>query len=273
MLLRRPVEIVDDFVPTAIADALRTARFGRHLHYFETAGSTNDIARELARSGAPEGTLVLAEEQTRGRGRLGRSWLAPARSCLLLSLVARPALSVDEAFRLTMLCSVAAAAAVESETGLRPEIKWPNDLLLGGKKLAGLLSEASALGGRLEYAVVGIGLNVNFDPLAFPEIAPTATSLRSALGRPVSRLGLLRELLAEIEGRYSQLFATPSAEDVLWSEWRRRLGTLGQQVVVTEGERRERGLAVEVARDGSLLLRRDDGSEVAIAVGDVTLRT
>lgn len=266
------METAEDLSPATIAGTLRTGRFGRALHYFATAGSTNDIARELARSGAPEGTVVLAEEQTRGRGRLGRAWLAPPRSCLLLSLVLRPALAVEEAFRLTMLCSVAAAVAVERATGLRPELKWPNDLLLGGKKLAGLLSEASALGGRLEYAVVGIGLNVNFDPLVFPDIASTATSLQAALGRPASRLGLLRELLAEVEDRYSQLFATSAAEDALWLEWRRRLGTLGRQVVVTEGERRERGLAYDVARDGSLLLRRDDGSEVAIAVGDVTLR-
>lgn len=268
------MEIPDDFGPAAIAGALRTARFGRHLHYFETAGSTNDIARELARAGAPEGTLVLAEEQTRGRGRLGRAWLAPARSCLLFSMVLRPELKVEDGFRLTMLCSVATAAAVESQTALSPQIKWPNDLLLDGKKLAGLLSEASALANRLEYAVVGIGLNVNFDPRAFSEIAPVATSLQAVLGRPVSRLGLLRELLAEVEGRYSQLFVeSSSGADPLWSEWRRRLGTLGQQVVVTEGERRESGLAYDVARDGSLLLCRDDGSEVAIAVGDVTLRT
>ncbi|MCL4465841.1 MAG: biotin--[acetyl-CoA-carboxylase] ligase [Chloroflexi bacterium] len=262
----------DDLTPAALTTALRSQRVGRHYHYYPSTDSTNDIATDLARAGAPEGTLVLAEEQTRGRGRLGRRWLAPARSCLLLSLLLRASLPVGEAFRLTMLCSLAAAKAVRATTGLSPALKWPNDLLLGGKKLAGILSEASALAGTLEWAVVGIGLNVNFEPLASPEIAATATSLQAALGRPVDRLPLLCAFLEEVENHYPLLWVADGAEDSLWGEWRGRLATLGRQVVVREGERRVAGLAYDVGRDGSLLLRRDDGDEVAMAVGDVTLR-
>ncbi|MHB1131987.1 MAG: biotin--[acetyl-CoA-carboxylase] ligase [Chloroflexota bacterium] len=261
----------DDLSPAAVAASLRLARFGRHYHYYERAGSTNDIARDLARQGAPEGTLVLADEQTAGRGRLGRVWLAPPRSCLLMSLLARPALALTQSFRLTMLAACATVAAVEVVTGLRPRLKWPNDLLLGEKKLAGILSEASAIGERLEWIVVGIGLNVNFEPAGFAEVAATATSLCAALGRPVPRRELLVEFLWQVEQRYPSL-SGEGEDDPLWAEWRGRLATLGAQVVVTEGERRERGLAFDVAPDGSLCLRRDDGSEIAIAVGDVTLR-
>lgn len=261
---------MDLLLPALVADGLRTRSFGRQIHYFEAVGSTNDIAKELAQAGAPEGTIVLAEEQTQGRGRLGRTWFAPPRSCLLLSLILRPNLAVADAFRLTMLCSLSAAVAVERVSGITPAIKWPNDLLVGAKKLAGILSEASSLENSLQYAIVGIGLNVNFDPSALPEVAASATSLSALAGHEVSRVRLLQELLAEVEARYPSLW--PANEDALWADWRCRLGTLGQQVTVSEGGRLEHGLAVDVAPDGSLLLQGDDGRRVTIAVGDVTLR-
>lgn len=262
--------MMEMLLPEAVGTGLRTARFGRYVHHFPSTGSTNDVAAALAREGAPEGTVVIAEEQTRGRGRLGRTWLAPAGSCLLLSIVFRPSLPTAESFRLTMLASLAAAIAVERVSGVVPSIKWPNDLLVGHRKLAGILSEGSAVDERLEYAVVGIGLNVNFEPAAFPEIADVATSLQAEAGREVSRLAVLQALLTEVEARYDTLHAARQGE--LWAAWRRRLGTLGRRVTVTEGDHREVGTAVDVAPDGSLILRRDDGSEVAIAVGDVTLR-
>ncbi len=257
-------------LPEAIAAGLATVRFGRRIYHYERIGSTNDVARDLARAGAPEGTVVIAEEQTSGRGRRGRTWLAPPRSCLLVSLIFRPPLPAGEAFRLTMLTAVAAAGAVEKVSGIAPEIKWPNDLLVDGKKLAGILSEAATIEDRLEYAVVGLGLNVNFDPARHPEIAATATSLSTLSGGEVSRVQLLQALLAEIEARYETL--VPGMVDVLWQEWQHRLGTLGRQVVVTEGGRSEYGLAEAVAPDGSLLLRRADGSLLTVAVGDVSLR-
>lgn len=263
---------MERLTPEAIAAGLRTTRFGRQAYCYESVGSTNDLARDLAREGAPEGTVVVAEAQTRGRGRLGRVWLAPAHSCLLFSLLFRPTLPAASAFRLTMLSSVAAAMAVERVCEIRPAIKWPNDLLIGGKKVAGILSEGSAVADRLAYAIVGIGLNVNFDPAAFPEIAAVATSLQAETGREVSRLAVLQALLNELEAGYPYLEPAPGEADRLWAEWRSRLGTLGQQVTVTEGERKVHGRAEDVAPDGSLVLRQDDGSTIAIAVGDVTLR-
>lgn len=263
---------MESLTPAAIGAGLHTERFGRWVHYFERTGSTNDVARSLAVEGAPEGTLVIAEEQAAGRGRLGRSWLAPARSCLLMSLILRPSVPATQGFRATMLCAVAAAMAVERVCEVRPAVKWPNDLLLGGKKLAGVLSEASAVESRLDWVVVGVGLNVNFDPALYPEIAATATSLQAELGREVSRLGLLRTFLEELEAGYRYLAPAAGGHDRLWEEWKGRLDTLGRQVTVTEGDRRVSGLAEDVLPDGSLVLRRDDGSTLAIAVGDVTLR-
>jgi BirA family transcriptional regulator, biotin operon repressor / biotin---[acetyl-CoA-carboxylase] ligase len=257
--------------PERISAGLQTERFGREIHYYEQIGSTNDIAHSLAEKGAPEGTIVVAEEQTRGRGRLGRAWLAPAGSALLVSIIFRPDLPVRQAFRLTMLSSLAGAVAVELAAGFSPSIKWPNDLLVADKKLAGILSEASVAGSELQFLVVGIGLNVNFDPAQYPEIAQTATSASAVAGHDVSRLEILQHLLGEIEARYATLYAMDE-EDPLWTEWRSRLGTLGREVTVTEGEQRERGTAIDVTRDGSLLLRRHDGSVAEIAVGDVTLR-
>lgn len=262
---------VDSLSGDAVGAGLNTTRFGRRVRHYDLAGSTNDLARELALAEAPEGTVVVAEEQSQGRGRLGRTWLAPAGTCLLVSVIFRARLPVADAFRLTMLSSVAMLAAIERTAGVKATIKWPNDLLAGDKKLAGILSEASSVGDCLQFAVVGVGLNVNFDPLVFPEIAATATSLRAILGRPVPRVPILQRFLEELEAHYDELW--PDGEDRLWRRWRDEMDTLGRRVVVTDGERRQEGQAVGVSPDGSLLLRREDGNVATIAVGDVTLRT
>ena len=229
--------------------------------------STNDLARALAAQGAPEGTLVLAEEQTAGRGRLGRAWLAPRGTSLLFSLLFRPALLPSQAFRLAMLCSLAAARAIETVTALPIHLKWPNDLVLRGQKLGGVLSESSFTGERLDFVIVGLGLNVNLDVSTLPEIAATATSLSAALGRPVARLPLLQRLLQEIEAGYGDVVQG----EALRAAWAARLSTLGQMVRVTGGTEEE-GMAEGVDADGALLLRRADGTLGRITVGDVTLR-
>jgi BirA family biotin operon repressor/biotin-[acetyl-CoA-carboxylase] ligase len=255
----------DRLSPEAIRAGLRTEFIGRNVVYRPSVTSTNDLARALAAQGAPEGTLVLAEEQTAGRGRLGRVWLAPAGTSLLFSLIFRPALRPGQAFRLAMLCSLAAARAIEAVTALPIHLKWPNDLVLRGKKLGGVLSEASLTGEWLDFVVVGLGLNVNLDVSTLPEIA--ATSLSAALGRPVARLPLLQRILQEIEAGYRDV----AQGEALRAAWAARLSTLGQMVRVTGGTEDE-GLAEGVDADGALLLRRADGTLAHITVGDVTLR-
>ncbi|MDI7275788.1 MAG: biotin--[acetyl-CoA-carboxylase] ligase [Anaerolineae bacterium] len=254
----------DRLSPELIAEGLGTCWLARNIAYYESVGSTNDEARRLALAGAPEGTLVLAEEQTAGRGRLQRRWLAPRGQALLFSLVFYPTFEARDAFRLTMLASLACVQAVQEQTGLRPEIKWPNDLLLQGKKLAGILSELGQAGDRL-YAVVGIGLNVNVDFSPWPELREQATSLREALGRPVPRLPILQATLRRMEAGYDRLRTGASPFD----EWMANLATLGQSVQVTTPEGTFEGKASGVDPDGALQVTLPDGSTRRVLAGDV----
>lgn len=255
----------------AIEAGLSARLIGRRVHHFVTLDSTNDFLAKLAEEGAPEGTLVSADEQTAGRGRLDRSWLAPAGSCLLFSLLFRPAfLAPAQAQRLTMTCSLAAAEAIEAETGLEVGLKWPNDLLVGGRKLGGILTELATQGTALDYVIVGIGLNVNVDFRAGgdPALADSATSVAQEMGRPFPRLPLFLAVLRRIDERYLAL----QEGDSLHGEWAARLVTLGQPVQVTTAEGQYTGRAVGVDEDGALLLRLPDGATVRILAGDVTLR-
>jgi BirA family biotin operon repressor/biotin-[acetyl-CoA-carboxylase] ligase len=255
---------MDVLTPDTVTAGLGTCWLGRKIAYYESTGSTNDEARQLALGGTPEGTLVLAEEQTAGRGRLRRRWLAPRGQALLFSLVFYPSQAPQGAFLLTMLSSLACMQAVQSQTGLQPAIKWPNDLLLDGRKLAGILSELGQAGERL-YAVVGIGLNVNVDFSPWPELGRQATSLSAALGHPVPRLPLLQEILRRIEARYDRLRAGQSPYD----EWVANLATLGRQVRIVTAEEVLEGLATGVDPDGALRLRLADGATRRVLVGDV----
>lgn len=251
-----------------ISQSLRTKVLGRNALYFPRLDSTNRLATDLARQGALEGTLVLADEQTTGRGRLGRRWLAPSGTSLLMSLVLYPSLAPREAPQLTMLSSLAVAAAIEEVTGLEVHFKWPNDLLVGGKKAGGVLTETGIEGEHLEYAVVGIGLNVNYDISQVPEIAPTATSLSQELGEDVSRLNLLGEVLLQIEERYQRL----SEGESFHREWAARLDTLGKCVVVATPLETLEGWAEGMDADGALLLRQKGGEVARILAGDVRIK-
>jgi len=227
----------------------------------------------LAAAGAPEGTLVIADEQTAGRGRLRRRWVAPPNTCLLMSLVFRPALAPAQFLRLTMLCSLAAVEAIEAETGLVVGIKWPNDLVVPPlptphyRKLAGILTETAIAGDEILFAIVGMGINVNLDPAALGPVATPATSLLAELNRPVDRATLLAAILQRIETRYPQITG-----EQIHADWTRRLTTLGRRVTVTTVGEQIHGVAEGGAPDGALLLRDLAGSLHTITAGDVTLR-
>jgi len=242
---------------------LDTAFVGRRIVYRQSIPTTQDLARAEAEGGTPEGTAVLAEEQTVGRGRLGRSWVSPAGLNLYLTLVMRPPL--ERLRYLSMIAPLAAAQAAEEAAGVSPRLKWPNDVLVGGRKLAGVLIETELSGSSVRYALVGIGLNVNLEVERVPGIADIATSLKREAGRPVSR----EEVLAALLNRFEALYDEGGA---VYAAWRSRLETLGRQVRVTFGDQVEEGLAEDVDAEGSLVLRRADGSRVTIAAGDVTLR-
>ncbi len=260
-----------------IDTALTTRAFGRNLLLLPRTGSTNDVARDLATQGAPEGTVVLAEEQTAGRGRLARHWLAPPDTCLLCSILFRPTLHPAQAMRLTMLCALAAADAIEQVAGLHVGLKWPNDLIVEPpnpkaqtptwKKLAGILTETGVIGERLEFAIAGIGINVNVPPDELPALAPDATSILAETGQRTDRAALLAALLAGVEQRYQTLQAGTSPH----REWAARLTTLGQPVQIATAGETLTGVAESVDENGALLLRTPDGALHCFTAGDVTL--
>jgi len=243
---------------------LRTRYLGRNLLYLQTASSTQDAARAEAERGALVGTAVLAEQQTAGRGRLGRAWVSPAGKNIYVTLVMRP--PAPKLRVLSIVSPLAVAEALEG-IGLAPRLKWPNDVLVGGRKIAGILIETELSGDAVKYALVGIGLNVNLDVEAVPEIAGIATSVHRELGGDASREELLAALLNAFEARYEQALEG----DAVFRAWRSRLETLGRRVRATLGQRVEEGVAEDVDAEGNLLVRRDDGSLAVVEAGDVTL--
>jgi len=251
--------------PAAITDNLETRFIGQRILYYPRLPSTNDIAKRQAQQGAVEGTVVIADEQSAGKGRMQRTWLSPKGS-IALSIILYPSLA--HLSSLIMVASLAVAHCIEQVTGLKAQIKWPNDVLVNSKKVCGILIESDVKGNSVDYAIIGVGINVNLRLSDFPEISSTATSLSHELGEEVSRLDMIRCLLVETERLY---LALPAGESV-YQEWRNNLATLGKKVQVKSGETTYKGIAESVASDGSLLLRQPDGSLTKIVAGDVTLR-
>ncbi len=243
---------------------------GREVLWYDTLPSTNDLARSLAASGAAEGTVIVAEQQTAGRGRLGRSWASPPGG-LWLSVLLRPDLPLGQTPLVGLAASTAAAAAIEETTGLRPRVKWPNDVLIDGRKVAGLLLEAGPLqaGSGAAWLIVGIGINANVPLEALPSrpLYP-ATSLAAALGRPVDRGRLMRTLLRRLDRDYAEL--RERGEAAALDRWRTLSATLGRVVRVATSSAAIEGLAYDVDGTGALLVRTRDGAEQRIVAGEVT---
>lgn len=247
---------------------LRTQFVGRRVTYEQSVSSTMDVARREAEAGAPEGAVAVAEEQTAGRGRMGRSWTSPAGVNLYFTVVLRP--SMEQLRYLSVIAPLAVCQAIEETTGLQPRIKWPNDVAINDKKVAGILVQSEISDDRVLYALVGPGINVNLDVAAREEIRDIATSLRAELGRDVSREEVLAATLNHLEAAYLAL----RRGEVVSMPWKHRLDTLGKHVRVSgpSGALIDQGVAVDADSDGSLILRRDDGSHVRIEAGEVTLR-
>ncbi|MFC1976959.1 biotin--[acetyl-CoA-carboxylase] ligase [Chloroflexota bacterium] len=255
----------DSLSPAAITRDLETRFVGQNVFYYPSLTSTMEVARQEARQGAVEGTVIVADEQTAGKGRLKRAWLSPGGN-IALSIILYPSLAYLPS--LIMLASLAVVHSIEAATGLQSQIKWPNDILFNGRKVCGILIESDVQGNTVNYTIIGIGINVNIRLADFPGILPIATSLGDEGGRDVSRLSVIRCLLIEIEKLYLAL----SAGGSVYEEWRDSLVTLGKRVRATTGETIYEGVAESVDRDGSLWLRGLDDSLTRIVAGDVTLR-
>jgi BirA family biotin operon repressor/biotin-[acetyl-CoA-carboxylase] ligase len=228
------------------------------------------VIEKLARDGVKEGAVVFAEAQTGGRGRLGRKWLSPPRQGLWFSVLLRPALRPQEATQLTIASATALRRAIKTVTGRLPEIKWPNDLLLDGKKVVGILTEMSAEVDCVRYVILGIGVDVNQDAAEFPaDLRRIATSLKLAAGRKISRAELAVEMLRELDADYARIGAGKFSQ--LADEWETGCATLGKNVSVQMGARKIRGCAEALDDDGALLVRTEHGHLERITGGDVTL--
>jgi len=264
----RLVEIPDRLGELELRPLLNTHDLGHALHWFEEVGSTNDVAKRLADEGASHGEVVVAESQTAGRGRRGRTWTSPAGRNLYMSAVLRPDLPPSRAAELTLLASVAVCQAVR-QAGVSSGIKWPNDLLAGGRKLAGILTEIAADPDRVQWLVLGIGVNVNLRQDEIPdELRPIATSLAIERGEPVPRALFAAAVLSALEewlDRHQEEGFAPVRE-----AWKSMSDTLGREVRVRTNDTDLVGVAEDVDGAGALLVRTGEGLERVLA-GDVEM--
>jgi BirA family transcriptional regulator, biotin operon repressor / biotin---[acetyl-CoA-carboxylase] ligase len=266
----------DSLSTEAVYAALTTTWVGRPAHFRPETSSTNDELLDLARAGAPAGTLLVADYQRQGKGRLNRRWEAPPGTSLLCSLLFRPEWPVEMAPWLMMMAGLAAAEAVQSLTGLEARLKWPNDLVLasetgGWKKAGGILLNAIYTGRRLSLAILGSGINVNLPAELLPKASTPPTSLLVALGRPVSRVALLAAYLTRLEHHYQAAGDGTSPREA----WQARLVTLSRPVTISSPRLGQtlRGTAEATDEWGSLLVRDAGGRLHTIAAGDVSLRS
>ena len=252
-----------------VRQKLSTIRIGRQLVCLAETTSTNADAFRLADDGAEEGTAVIADAQSGGKGRRGRVWSSPAGVNLYCSVVLRPAIMPHEAPQLTFLSAVAVARAIELTTILKPEIKWPNDLLLNGRKVAGLLNEMSAETDGINFVILGIGINLNMTLAQFPaDLRTPATSLLMEQGCPVNRAQFAAAMLGELDRLYADFLRHGFGP--VRDEWQQRCNANGREVIVSEGDvETVRGMFHGIDGDGAMLVRLPDGTVERILSGDV----
>jgi len=264
----RLIQSPDLLTPLEIKPILKTKWVGKKMHHFHTLDSTNSKAYQLALNGAEEGEVVIAECQEKGRGRLGRQWFSPPFLNLYLSVILRPKIPPHEASLITLMAAVATADTVQKFSGLLPLIKWPNDILLRDRKLAGLLNEIHSEMDRIHFVILGIGVNLNMDEKMFSkEIRAAATSLKIEMGQPISRKAFLQSLLLELEKWYSIFLKEGNM--VILKAWRDRAHIKGRRVKVTSFGEAIFGTAVDVDSDGALILETADGKRKRIVAGDI----
>ena len=256
-------------LPHEIREGLDTKVFGkRDIVYFKETDSTNTKAKDLAVRGAPEGTLIISEKQTKGRGRKGRNWFSPSQQGIYISLILRPTIPPSEAPKITLLTVVAVAETMLSLTQLEVSIKWPNDILVNGKKIAGILTEISTEMDAIDYIVVGLGLNVNTP--SFPDdIREKATSIFIETGRHFPRVRLIREYLKWYE-KYYEILKKIGFEPII-KRWKGLTNIIGHQIIVEMIDRKYMGVVQGIDKDGVLILKDSKGTSHRIFSGDVTL--
>lgn len=258
------VSAADRLIPTEVSWQLQTDIFGKQVYSFKKTDSTNTIAYRLAEDGEAEGCIICAEEQTKGRGRLGRIWKSYPGG-IYMSLILRPDLEPMKTARITLAASVATAEAIRAVASLPARIKWPNDVLIHGQKISGILTEMKAEQDEIDFVILGIGVNVNNEKEKLPA---GATSLQEELRRPISKVTVAKRILESLEKYYTR--AREDFASVI-TEWRNLSDTLGSRVKVTAHGEALEGQALDVDENGALILRLDSGFNKHIFSGDVEL--
>jgi BirA family biotin operon repressor/biotin-[acetyl-CoA-carboxylase] ligase len=260
-------------VPTRInlerlQESLLTKRFGKRVFFRREVNSTSEWAKELAKIGAEEGTVTVAQTQMAGRGRLEREWISP-RGGLWFSIVLRPDQKAHEAVKLVFVGSLAVAEVLHEKYGMRTETKWPNDVLVNGKKICGILAEMNTKCENVNYAILGVGINANFcaEDVLSESVKTTATSIQNELGKKIRLESLLKALLEKMESIYDTYMGAGFTS--LLERWKRHAAFLGHRVVVTNQNEELKGLALNVDLEGALILKLEDGTTRRILVGDL----
>jgi BirA family transcriptional regulator, biotin operon repressor / biotin---[acetyl-CoA-carboxylase] ligase len=260
-------QVPDILTPDMLRQRLRGSIFGKRIYHFFKTDSTNQVALELGHAGEPEGAVIIAEEQTAGRGRAGHSWHSERAAGIYATILLRPRLAPVQAPLLTMMAGLSARAAVQAATGLSVDLKWPNDLVISGKKLGGILTEMHAEPTQVRFVIVGIGINVNQQK--FPaDLAGASTSLRMETGRMQSRLEVLVQFLRQFESDYKELLSEGSAGVVKRFEAASSYAR-GKRVRVTIGRESFTGVTAGLEETGLLRVKRDDGEITTVIAGDV----
>jgi BirA family biotin operon repressor/biotin-[acetyl-CoA-carboxylase] ligase len=260
----------DRLYPEELHHHLNTRFIGHNIHYYKRIGSTNTQAKEAALAQCPEGTVFIAETQTQGRGRRGRIWHTGPHDACALSIVLRPRFSPRNLTLLPLLTAVAAARAIETVTGLQPQVKWPNDLLIQRKKICGILTEAGFDLETIDYVVIGIGLNINTPAHRFPpEIRSLATSLAEQANQRFNRAAIIQQLLVSLEEEY--LHASENGFDDILQKWNARNCTLGKNVTIRQETGDISGTALHLTPEGGLCIKQPNGQRLTVMSGDLEL--
>lgn len=259
----------DALTPTEIQSGLSTEAFGQTVSVFAEIDSTNEEAKRQAHKGAPHGAIFVAEQQNGGKGRLGRPWQSPPKSGLWFTILLRPDAAPPQVSNLTLLAGLAVSRAIHTLTGCEAKIKWPNDIVIGSKKVCGILTEMTAEIDRVHFAVVGIGVNVNDGGFA-EELKVKATSLHLETGAPVSRVTLLQQILKEFEALYLEYFVQGSSR---WLQaYKESCVSLNRTVGATRGHEKIIGTAVDITDGGELVVQTSDGERIEINSGEVVVQ-
>ncbi len=257
--------------PEEIAAHLQTKWVGHQIHYLKETNSSNEVGKGLADKGCADGTVVVAEEQTRGKGRLARGWFSPMGCGVWCSVVLRPPFMPSEASKCTLLAAVAVIKAINRYKGVNAKIKWPNDVLLEGKKMVGILTEMSAEFGKINYIVIGTGINTNVPKSIVPEeLKDLAISVADVAEEPIRRVQILADYLKNIEDLYET--ALKEGFKPVLDEWRKYSDTIGQAVKVIAPDKTYFGTAVDIDEEGLLVVKKEDGTLEKVIAGDVSIR-